>query len=206
MSGYAQLKQDIADWLNRTDLETQIPAFIRLAEARINRDLRVRQMIKRAVAFTDSNDNYVTLPGDWLQARQIRAGKDDKLHVLEYFTLEEIGAGEKHLMTGRPRYFNLTGNRLELFPAPENNTEVEMVYYSRIPALSNEVESNWLLDLWPDVYLYGALTHTAPYLKDDERIAVWGSLYSSSVEEIRLEDARASHSSFSLRSRPKSFG
>lgn len=206
MSAYVQLKQDIADWLNRTDLQDQIPVFIRLAEARLNRDLRVRQMIERAVAFTDSNDNFVTLPGDWLEARQIRVDVAGKLHPLEYFTLEEIGANEKRLVSGRPRFFNLTGNRLEIFPPPPNNTEIEMVYYSRIPALSDEVESNWLLNLFPDVYLYGSLTHTAAYLKDDERIAVWGSLYASAIEEIRLDDGRASHSSFNLRSRPKSFG
>jgi hypothetical protein len=206
MSTYAQLKQDIADWLNRNDLTDQIPVFIRLAEARLNRELRVRQMIKRAVSFTDSNDNYVTLPGDWLEARHIRVGVNGKLEALEYFTLEDIDKGQRSLLSGRPRYFNLIGNRLQIFPEPPNDTEVEMVYYGRIPALSSQETSNWLLAEWPDVYLYGALMHTAPYLKDDERTAVWASLYSSGIEEIRLSDARAKHSSFSLRSRPKSFG
>jgi hypothetical protein len=207
-STYASLQADIADWLNRQDLTARVPSFIRLAEARFNRDLRVRQMIKRAVAVADGAENYFTLPTDWLQARQIRAAMNGRLVALEYLTLEggddytqaRAGAG------GVPRYFNLTGNRLEIIPRPPENTEVEMVYYGRIPALSDETPSNWLLETWPDMYLYGTLAHTAPYLKDDDRIATWAALYDRGLEEIRLADDRAHHASFSLRMRAKPIG
>ena len=199
---YAQLQADVADWLNREDLTDKIPSFIRLAEARFNRDLRVRQMIKRAVSETDSGDDYITLPADWLEARQIRSAVNGRLTSLEYLTLEAAD----NYSHGPLRYFNVTGNRLQLIPNPPDGTEVEMVYYGKIPALSSEEPSNWLLDTWPDMYLYGTLAHTAPYLKDDERISVWAALYASGLEEIRLAEDRARHSSFSLRSRARSIG
>ena len=203
MSTYAQLRADIADWLNRDDLTNQIPTFIRLAEARFNRDLRVRQMVKRAVSETDSGANHVTLPGDWLEARLIRADLNGRLAVLEYLTLE---GGDNYHHPGPARYFNITGNRLELIPAPPDGTEVEMIYYGKIPALSDEEPTNWLLDTWPDQYLYGTLAHTAPYLKDDERVATWAALYDRGLEEIRLADDRAHHSKFNLRARARSIG
>jgi len=37
---FDELKTNIADWLNRTDLTSVIPTFITLAEARLNRQLR----------------------------------------------------------------------------------------------------------------------------------------------------------------------
>lgn len=44
INDYSSLQAEIASNLARADLTTAIPTFIQLAEARINRDLRVRQM------------------------------------------------------------------------------------------------------------------------------------------------------------------
>ena len=49
---YATLQATIASYLARTDLTVQIPEFIRLAENRLVRDLRIRQMIKVATSET----------------------------------------------------------------------------------------------------------------------------------------------------------
>jgi hypothetical protein len=205
---YTELKADIADWLNRDDLTARIPSFIKLAEARFNRDLRVRQMVKRATSETDSGENYVTLPGDWLEARSIKANVNGQLVALQYLTIEGTDAflRRRAFEPGQASFFNITGNRLEIIPTPPDGTTVEMVYYAKIPALSDESASNWLLETWPDMYLYGTLAHTAPYLKDDERIATWASLYDRGLDEIKLADDRAQHASFNLRMRAKSIG
>ena len=41
MTTYDGLKASIANWLNRTDLATEIPDFIELAENRIFHEVRV---------------------------------------------------------------------------------------------------------------------------------------------------------------------
>ena len=41
---YANLKTEIANYLNRSDLTEHLDTFIDLAEARHSRDLRVREM------------------------------------------------------------------------------------------------------------------------------------------------------------------
>lgn len=51
---FAGLKATIADYLNRDDLTSVIPSFITIAEAKFNRKLRVRQMVKRATATLDT--------------------------------------------------------------------------------------------------------------------------------------------------------
>jgi hypothetical protein len=45
------------------------------------------------------------------------------------------------------------------------------------------------------LYLYGSLVEAAPYLKDDERLAVWSTLYTNSLGDIEVADQRASVSS-----------
>jgi hypothetical protein len=60
-----------------------------------------------------------------------------------------------------------------------------------VTALSADGDTNWLLTNHPDVYLYGSLVHTAPYLKDDARIALWAGLLAQAMGEIEDESTAA---------------
>lgn len=44
VNDYATLQAAVAAWLARADLTSQIPTFIQLAEADLNRQVRTRQM------------------------------------------------------------------------------------------------------------------------------------------------------------------
>ena len=52
LTDYSSLKTSVASYLARSDLTTQIPDFIRLAEERLARDLRTRKMLVVARADT----------------------------------------------------------------------------------------------------------------------------------------------------------
>jgi len=60
LANYTELKATIADFLDRTDLTTVIPAFIELAEAQMNRDIRHWRMEERATS--NINTEYSNLP------------------------------------------------------------------------------------------------------------------------------------------------
>jgi hypothetical protein len=66
-----------------------------------------------------------------------------------------------------------------------------LYYISELPALSDSNTSNWLLEHYPDAYLYGSLIHSAPYLKDDARLQVWAALYQSAIDAINAESEKA---------------
>jgi hypothetical protein len=53
--------------------------------------------------------------------------------------------------------------------------------------------TNWLLTEAPDVYLYGALVHTAPYLKDDARIAIWESFFAQGIDNLNISSSDAKY-------------
>ncbi len=78
-----------------------------------------------------------------------------------------------------------------------------MAYYKAIDSLSDDSDTNWLLTSHPDLYVYGALTHSAPYLKDDERIATWGALYKSALVGLQMESDRADYSGSVLQMKTK---
>ena len=85
-SNFGELKTEIADTLNRTDLTSVLPTFIKSGHAKVNRELRTRQMIQRATASIDSE--YTQLPSDFLQVRDIRLNTDP-IKNLELITAEQ---------------------------------------------------------------------------------------------------------------------
>jgi hypothetical protein len=58
-----------------------------------------------------------------------------------------------------------------------------MIYRANIPPLAAN-STNWLLALAPDLYLYGALLESAPYIKEDARIQTWGLGFTSAMADL----------------------
>lgn len=188
---FSGLKTTIADYLNRDDLTSIIPSFITLAEAKFNRKLRVRQMVKRATATLDTQ--YFAFPTDFLQAKEFQLNTNP-ITYLQYVTQNQgdYGSATQFVSAGKPQFYTIIGTQIQVIPTPDTGYTGELTYYGKIPALSDSNTSNWLLTYAPDLYLYGALLEASPYLKDDERLAVWSSLYINSIGDIEIADQRAS--------------
>jgi hypothetical protein len=188
---FSGLKTTIADYLNRDDLTSAIPSFITLAEAKFNRKLRVRQMVKRATATLDTQ--YFAFPSDFLQAKEFQLNTNP-ITYLQYVTQNQgdYGSANNYIAAGKPQFYTIIGTQIQVIPTPDTGYTGELTYYGKIPALSDSNTSNWLLAYAPDLYLYGSLVEATPYLKDDERLAVWSTLYTNSLGDIEIADQRAS--------------
>jgi hypothetical protein len=188
---FSGLKTTIADYLNRDDLTSAIPSFITLAEAKFNRKLRVRQMVKRANATLDTQ--YFAFPADFLQAKEFQLNTNP-ITYLQYVTQNQgdYGSATNYVAAGKPQFYTIIGTQIQVIPTPDTGYTGELTYYGKIPTLSDSNTSNWLLAYAPDLYLYGSLVEATPYLKDDERLAVWSTLYTNSLGDIEVADQRAS--------------
>ena len=194
---YADLQASIASWLNKEDLTNVIPDFIKLAEARFNRELRTLQMVKRATANTE--DEFVAVPADWLEAKDLSIAD----LPLAYVTPEKLGEWKYVNVTGKTRYYTIVGGSFELFPAPTDDVTVEMAYYAKIPALTVSNTSNWLLAKAPDLYLYASLQQAAPYIMDDERLPLWAANATAIIQFLNNESDNATHSGAPLIARTR---
>ncbi len=205
---YAQLQTAAASWLDRTDLTATIPEFIELAEARFNRVIRQPDMVVKNDAFSLAS-RYTTLPTDTLEIIRIVVDTSPVI-VLEYMTPEEISSRRGVMSaTGRPCYFTIVGgstNQLEVLPSPDDTYTSSIIYYTKIPALTDAATSNWLLASHPDIYLYGLLVEAEPYLKNDERLPVWSMQLDKALTELRLQGERKLHSGSSLTMRARVLG
>ena len=84
-------------------------------------------------------------------------------------------------------------------PTPDGEQSAILMYYAKIPTLSDSAETNWLLTHHPDIYLYGALLHSAPYLKEDERAQTWAALYTAAVVRVNNASNKSTASGSGLR-------
>ena len=196
LSTYSELQTAVGSWLNRSDLTSNIPDFIKLAEASFNRVLRTRNQIKRATSTVSTQ--FVTQPTDLLELYNIQINSDPirRLEQVSLTKIDELKEGNSN--TGKPLYFSITGADFELYPSPDTSYTLELVYYSTIASLSDTNTSNFLLTNHPDIYLYGTLVQAEPYLMNDERIGTWGALLGKAIEELRVSDERSQTESGTL--------
>lgn len=189
LANYDDLKASIADFLNRDDLTTVIPDFITLAEAGLNRQIRHWRMEDRAVATLDTQ--YTALPHNFLEPirMSLTAGDTHTLEIVGVQEMTDLRANAANT-SGRPRYFAILDQAIEVFPSPDTDYSLELVYYETLPSLEAN-STNWLMTNYPDAYLYGSLLHSAPYLQEDVRLQTWSALYQSVVSAINQDAERA---------------
>jgi hypothetical protein len=202
---YTGLKASVADWLNRQDLTSQIPDFITIGEARMNRKLRVLQM--ETLSDGTSADGLVAVPSDWLETRTFRledptAGQQ----ILEYVGEEEFDQLEASGLTSTTRYYTIINGAFQVLPVPTAAVSYDLRYYAKIPALSGTNASNWLLLKSPDLYLYSALLGATVFLKDDDRLPLWAGAWNEITEDMKMESERAKRPTTRLRTVKSTFG
>jgi len=187
---YAELQTVIADFLDRDDQTERIKTFIQLSEAEMSRKLRHWRMENRATAEIDGQ--YSAIPADFLEPIRLH------LETGDYKALELISQGEMQSLrmrnldtSGKPAFYALTQGELEVYPTPDGTYNLEMNYYAKIPALTTSNTTNWVLDNYPDAYLYGSLVHSAPFLGEDARMTTWAALFQSALNGIMAESDQA---------------
>ena len=202
---YDELKTNIANFLNRSDLTDQLDFFIDATEAEFNRRLRTKDMIKRATATADAQ--YMSLPTDWLEAINIEITSNDFRPLFQQ-SIESLDVYRKanNNVTGQPIYYAIVDNSLELVPTPDTSYTLQLTYYGTIDALSDSNTSNFISNSYPDAYLYGALKHASIYLMEDDRVALFTQQFEKALEEMRLEQEKAEFGKGSLMQRRRTYG
>jgi len=200
ITNYTNLQSTIGDFLNRDDLDSVIPTFIQLAESQFNRDIRHWQMESRVSGQQSQGDQYMQLPADWNETIRLHltGGGTSVVQLISLSGMADKRAKAEN-EAGTPEYYCHVRGEFELYPTPDEDTDFELLYYAKIPALSDSNTSNWLLEYAPDVYLYGALGHSAPYLQEDARLAVWAQMYAAAVQNLNNQSERVKNSGTGIR-------
>lgn len=203
ITNYSELKSSIADWLNRADLDQQVPDFISLAESTLNDVMRSSFMATSAVASITAGK--ATLPSDALELIYVQVASTED-EPLEQVTPQQLLMLRRNRTraAAAPRFFAVIGRELLVTPTPAGAASLDLSYYRKIPALSDAAPTNWLLEQAPHIYLYTSLLHATPFLMDDTRYAVFQNAVAQNVmsavrssQTLSFDDAKTA--GFSLR-------
>lgn len=187
---YATLQTAVGNWLDRSDLTTRIPEFISLAESRIANEVRCRTMFKRVTASISTE--YFDAPSDMLEIKDIQINSDP-IQPLSFLSPKALSEKFPSSTTGKPRYYTVIGDEIQVKPIPATAYTAEIAYYSRFTAFSADADTNWLLTNHPGIYLYATLGEAAAYLEDDALLQKYASLYEGAVEGLNSSERRGQY-------------
>lgn len=175
---YVEIKSALQNWLHDTSAEFVglIDTFIRLGEARLNRDLRTPKMIE---VVTGSIAAIIPLPADFQEI--VALNRVDSSYSQTPIEPVSITA----LRNGSIGYC-ITSNGFELSPLLNGTYEL-----SYIPKLLSIVENstNSISEAHPDLYLYACALEGAAFLRDEKEQYFLGK-YSEILQSVNTTEAR----------------
>jgi hypothetical protein len=190
---YSDLKNTVASYLGRTDLTAEIPDFIQLAEVRLRRDLRIRQMLKSSTTMTTGGDATVGLPSDFLELRNLHV-VTNPVRDLQFVSPAVFYRNGRVHESGLPVYYTVMASEFKFAPVPDGEYTLDMLYYAAPTYLSDTNVSNVFLANAPDLLLYGALGEAESYLMNDPRIQLWASFFDRGLASLNAADDKSEYS------------
>lgn len=178
---YTTLKTDIENWLDRDDLTSYLDTFIDHAEARFNRVIRHWRM-ETSDTLDLSSGRTVAAPSDFLEARRVWISAEHPLSYLAPFAFYER---YPESTDDDATYYTIEGSNFVFDGA---GSDVELLYYAQIPALSGTQDTNWLETYHPDVYLMGCLIASQGFIGDEARLPVWKQLLAEALMELEVDN------------------
>lgn len=186
LTSYDDLVAAITGWLHRSDLRPQVPTFIALAEARINRIAQIRAMEIETPLVIQAGTRTAPLPvgyssplAAWLEGecrRQLTALVPETMYV-------RSGAGE-------PAYWCIDGANLAV-DCPADVDRTVTLRYRGVFRLGVDTPTNVILVNYPDLYLYGSLLESGPFIRDVDSMNLWREMYARAVAEVNRNESRA---------------
>jgi hypothetical protein len=196
-STYAELQTTIAGYLARSDLTTQIPDFIRLAEVRLRRDLRIRQMLNSTTLTCTSGTATVSIPSDFLEVKDFVV-TGNPVMPLNYESPSLFSRNSRSMDGGKPLDYTVLASTFKLAPIPDSNYTLSLVYSAAPPFLSDSNTSNTFLTVCPDLLLYASLLEAEPWLMNDSRINTWGTMFDRGIKSLTDSDEAGQYSGVPL--------
>lgn len=183
ISDYTELKSEIARWLDRDDLTADIPGFIQLAEAEIQRVLR-RTSKRQTITISEETTSLPTTVAELRSIHLVTSSVslDKPISIVTPEMLAEVRA--RNMVAGRPRFASIIGSNIVVSPAPDDVYAAEIVYFEKLTPLSDTQTINTVLTEAPDAYLFGSLAQAAAFLEHDERLPVWETKFNRALAQL----------------------
>ena len=194
---YDTLTAAIPDYLDAQIDSTQVPGWVGLVEAEINRRLALNPVRPQLTRSTFSmSSEYESIPSDFQKEVSLDFTDDNvrkAIRFVDFTGLTDDAANpipETWLFstttdyTGTPEVAAIIDGEMRIYPVPDATYSGTFLYYAKLDAISDANQQNWFLAAHSDVYLYGLLYHANAFLPDTEKAAAWLQLFDSRLQQV----------------------
>lgn len=171
---YAELVDTVESYVQNFEASfiANIPTFVQQAEQRIFNSLQLPAQRRNVTGTATANNQYLTLPADWLSAYSVAVVSDTQEYT--YLLNKDVNFIREAFpypgSSGKPKYYAIFDqNTFILGPTPNASYEIEMHYYA-YPESIVTAGTSWLGDNFDSALLYGTLVEAYVYLKGDAEI------------------------------------
>jgi hypothetical protein len=197
---FTTLKEDVQRYMTRGGslaadqvFFEQLPRLINLAERRIARELKVQGFIDTVTGVMTPGDPVYAKPDRYRDTVSINigvgAGSNTRKPLFSRSYEYSRAYWPDETVTGEPQFFaDYNYANWLITPTPDAAYPFEVLFYALPPLLDDTVQTNWLTEYAPQLLLYATLLETAPFLQNDERIAVWQQMYDRAAAMLNGED------------------
>jgi len=190
---YASLLEDLRRYLERgftaeSDpiVYEQLPRLVTLAERRIARELKIQGFIRAVVTPLVAGQAVYIKPDRWRDTVSMTVD-GIPIFARSYEYIRNYWPDEAQ--TGTPEFYADYDYQHWLFaPTPVAASELEILYYEQPRFLGDDFQTNWLTEYAPEALLYASLLEAAPFLKNDERIGTWQTMYDRTAQSLNGQD------------------
>ena len=170
LANYTDLQAAISAWLfDRSDLTARIPDFISLAEADLNRRVKIRQNMTTTQLALSQGSASVSLPTGFLE--DIELNYNDTAEALTKGSFNDIDRMQTvDSQADRPHLYAITDTSVIFDTEADQAYTLNLRYYKKWDIATDT--TNWLLTNAPDVYVFGALAEAAMFTADRDTLAL----------------------------------
>jgi hypothetical protein len=208
MSDFTDFIAQIKEWQNRDDWSDNLAtSFVRMAEEKLNRELRVSRMI--CMAENTVTQRCSTLPDNWLESDLVLIASENVpggwLPIRykardEFLQLPDKWSINYYTVEGRTMFFGGTPDAVE-------GVSFQLYYFAEVPVFSDTIDS-WVYTKYPSLYLSAAMMHAYLHAVGEEQPAALAKqLAEDGIAKLNDEWRMAKASGSRLtRTRTRSFG
>lgn len=190
---FADLKSQVASFLNRSNLTSQISVFVQMAEDRMaygskeqpfqSEPLRIRAMETSADLALVGGTQTVALPTGFLQQRRLYISATPNIEV-DYLTPTLFWNNWVSSTSGLPTEYTVEGENIVFGPTPDTAYTGKILYYKQFTALANDSDTNWLLTNSPAAYLWGTLLEAYRFVRNMEQAQSAANIFTGLINGL----------------------
>ncbi len=199
---YSTIQSRVAEYLDRSDLTTEIQAWINdtrksIAVEALAASHTFNYLYTEATLETSAGSATYALPDDYLGRLTIMYG-DKKLAHVDAREFDEGNsvdaikqANNTFLITtnentgsGEPDYYIDRGMEIELFPNPTGAETITLKYYAQPEDFTLDAEEDYLCRFHADAVVFGTVIRGAAYLDDQAKLQIFQPLYEKEMKKI----------------------